>query len=95
MTDTTDSTITIRIDDEVVFRLHKGRRPHVYPDTVTRVSYEIGVSVLHIGTVWALGYLDEAEALELDDGTVVVVADIDPESFVFNSPTATVRDEPS
>ena len=83
-------TITIRIDDEVLFRLREGRRPQVYPDAVTRVSYEIGVSVPHIGTVWALGELDGVEALELDDGTVVAAADIDPESVVVNGPEETM-----
>jgi hypothetical protein len=80
----TDQTITIRIDDEVLFRLHEGRRPLAYPDMVTRVSYDMGVNVLHVGTVWALGFADEAEAFELDDGTLVAVADVDPESIVVN-----------
>lgn len=89
MTDTPE-TITIRIDDEVLFRLHEGRCPLVYPDMVTRVSYETGVNVLHIGTVWAVGELDGVEALELDDCTVVAVADIDPDSVVV-SPTASMQ----
>ena len=91
MTDTTD-TITIRIDDEVLFRLRDGRRPLVYPDLVARVSYETGVNVLHIGTVWAVRELHGVEALELDDSTVVAVADIDPESIVV-SPTASMEQE--
>ena len=86
----TDS-ITIRVDDEVLFRLREGQLPLVYADITTRVSYEIGVSVSHLGRVWAIGYLDDAEALELDDGTVVMLADIAPESVVVNSPEATMR----
>jgi hypothetical protein len=89
MTDTPD-TITIRIGDEVLFRLHEGRRPLVYPDMVTRVSYETGVNVLHIGTVGAVGELDGVGALELDDSTLVAVADIDPDSVVVN-PTASMQ----
>lgn len=87
MTDATDNTITIRVEDELLFRLHEGRHPLVYPDTVTRVSYEAGISVLHLGIVWGIGDLDGTEALELDDGTVVAAADIDPDSVMVN-PTA-------
>lgn len=83
--------ITIHVDDEVLFRLHEGRRPLVYADTVISVSYDIGISVLHTGTVWRLGYLDGVEALELDDGTCVAIADIDPDSFVL-SPTAGLQE---
>lgn len=46
------------------------------------MSYEVGISVLHTGSVWALGYAEEAEALALDIGTVVAIADIDPDSVV-------------
>lgn len=84
--------ITIGIDDEMLFRLQEGRRPLVYADTVTRVSYEIGVNVLHIGTVWALGYLDDVEAVELDDGTIVAIGDIDVESVVVNPTASLVQD---
>jgi len=84
--------ITIHVEDNVLFRLHVGRRPLVYPDAVVRISYEIGVDVLHTGTIWDLGYLDGVEALELDDGTCVAIADIDPDSFVLN-PTAAMREE--
>lgn len=84
MTDATDPTITIHVDDEVLFRMREGRHPLVYSDTITRVSYEIGVDVLHTGAVWAVGYLDNVEVLELDDTTVVAIADIDPDSFVIN-----------
>lgn len=80
----TETTITLRIDDEVLFRLYDGRQPLVFSDTVARVSYDTGVSVLHIGTVWAFGYVNGAEALELDDSTVVAVADIDPASVVIS-----------
>lgn len=76
--------LTIHQGDEIFFRLREGRRPVIYPDTVVRVSYEIGVNVMHTGTVWALGYIGSTEALELDDGTVVLVADIDPESVAVN-----------
>jgi hypothetical protein len=68
----------------VLFRLREGTRPLVYPDTITRVSYEIGVDVLHTGAIWAAGYLKDVEVLELDDTTVVAIADIDPDSFVVN-----------
>jgi hypothetical protein len=94
MTDATDPTITIHVDDEVLFRLREGAHPLVYPDTITRVSYEIGVDVLHTGAVWAAGYLDDVEVLELDDTTVVAIADIDPDSFVINR-EASARDADS
>lgn len=84
MTDYAPEPIIIALDDQVVFRLREGRSPVVYSDTITRVSYEIGINVIHTGTVWALGYVDNDEALELDDSTVVLLADIDPESFVLN-----------
>lgn len=87
MTDTTD-TITIRIDDEVLFRLREGRRPLVCPDMVVRTSYETGIDIVHIGTVWAVGELDGIEVLELDDSTVVAAADIDPDSVVVNPTTS-------
>lgn len=80
----TPDTITVRLYEEVLFRLHEGRKPFVYPSTVIRVSYEIGVNVLHTGTVWALGHVQGAEAIELDDGTVVLAADIDPDSIVVD-----------
>ena len=80
----TDQTISIRVDDEVLFRLHEGRRPLAYSDMVTRVSYDMGVNVVHVGTVWALGFVDDVEAFELDDGTLVAVADVDPTSIVVN-----------
>lgn len=85
-----DDTITIRLDDEVLFRLHNGCHPLAYPDTIVRVSYDTGVNVLHIGTIWAIGELDGVEAIELEDGTVLAIADIDPDSFVLN-PTAPMR----
>ena len=81
MTDPTD-TVLIGMDDRVLFRLLEGRRPLVYPDTVTRVSYEIGINVLHTGTVWAVGYAGDAEAFELDDGTIIAVDDVDAVSLV-------------
>lgn len=83
MTDDAPETVGVSLDDQVLFRLREGRCPVVSPDTVTRVSYELGISVIHTGTVWALGYVDGEEALELDDGTIVLAADIDPESFTL------------
>jgi hypothetical protein len=80
----TETTITLRIDDEVMFRLRKGRQPLVFPDTVARVSYDMGVGVIHMGVLWALGHVDGVEAIELDDGTVVAVADIEPDSVVIS-----------
>jgi len=77
-------TITVAVDDEVLFKLHAGRRPLVYPDTLVRISYETGIDVLHVGTIWAIGELDGTPALELDDGTVVAIADIDPDSTALN-----------
>ncbi|RII93286.1 hypothetical protein [Clavibacter californiensis] len=88
MTDNNDTeaaqTITIHVDDEVLFRLREGRHPLVYSDTVARVSYDMGIGVLHMGTLWNFGLVDGAEAIELDDGTVVAVADIDPKSLAVN-----------
>jgi hypothetical protein len=84
MNDKTDHTTTIRVDDEVLFRLSEGRIPLVYSDTVARVSYATGVNVLHTGTVWAFGEFEGIEALELDDGTVVALADIDSDSVIVN-----------
>ena len=86
MTDATDSTITVRVDDDIVFRLREGRRPLVYPDSITRVSYESGIGVIHTGTVWRFGEAGGVKAVELDDGTVVAVADIDPESVSVEPP---------
>lgn len=73
--------------DEILFRLRDGRRPLVYPDTTARVSYDIGVNVLHIGTVEGIGTRDGIEACALNDGTIVAIADIDPDSMIVN-PTA-------
>jgi hypothetical protein len=87
-----DHTITIRVDDELLFRLYEGRRPLVYSDMIARVSYETGVNVLHVGTVWAVGYMGDVNALELDDSTIVAIADIDPDSVVVN-PTAAAPSE--
>lgn len=78
------SEVTIHVDDELLFRLIAGRRPLVYPDTLTRVSYESGVSVLHGGAVWAIGLHHGVEAFELGDGTIVAAADVDLESCVVN-----------
>lgn len=80
--------VAVRVDDEVVFRLHEGRRPLVYPDTVTRVAYETGFSVTHAGTVWAIGLVNDVQVLELDDSTVVVGTDIDFSTVVVAVPGA-------
>jgi len=73
--------LTVREGDEILFRLQEGRLPLTYPDVVTRISYETGVGVIHTGIVWALGYLDDGvAALELEDGTLVAIEDIDLES---------------
>lgn len=82
MTDDSPKTIPIALDDQLLFRLREGRHPVVYPDTITRVSYEMGLNVIHTGVVWALGYVDDDEALELDDGTIVLATDIDPNSLI-------------
>jgi hypothetical protein len=92
MSETTEP-ITIYTDDEVLFRLREGRRPLVYSDTMARVSYETGISVMHMGTVWAVREVDGVEAFELDDGTVVAVADVDPASVAI-SPTAAPQQMP-
>ncbi|MEZ0141045.1 hypothetical protein AB1285_04325 [Microbacterium sp. NRRL B-14842] len=86
-----EATITIRVDDEVLFRLREGCRPLVYPDMISRVSYDTGMNVLHAGTVWAIGELEGVMALELDDSTIVAADDIDPDSVVVN-PTAGMRE---
>ena len=83
------SQTVIRHGDEVLFRLRDGRRPLVYSDSISRVSYDMGVNVLHIGTVDGIGTLDGIEALELGDGTIVDIADIDPDSMIVN-PTASM-----
>jgi hypothetical protein len=85
MADTTlepEDHVTVSVGDDVLFRLHEGTQPLACPDTITRVSYEVGISVIHIGTVWVLGYYNDVEALELEDGTVVALEDIDPRSVV-------------
>ena len=78
----------IRNGDEVLFRLRDGQRPLVYPDTTARVSYDMGVNVLHIGTVKRIGTLDGIEACALNDGTIVAIADIDPDSMIVNPSAA-------
>lgn len=87
----TEQTITIRVDDEVLFRLREGCRPLVYPDMITRISYDTGISVLHMGTVWGIGELDGVMALELEDSTIVAADDVDPDSLIVN-PTAGMRE---
>lgn len=86
MTDTNDTEpkqqVTIHVDDAVLFRLREGALPLVYCDTVARAAYDVGMGVLHVGTLWSFGLVDGVEAIELDDGTVVALADIDPDSLV-------------
>lgn len=96
MADTIDPEghITVSVGDDILFRLYEGARPLACPDTITRVSYEIDISVIHIGTVWVLGYFNDVEALELEDGTVVAVEDIDPRSVVI-TPAADADEEES
>ncbi|MBM7025043.1 hypothetical protein [Clavibacter zhangzhiyongii] len=80
----TEQGITIHVDDVVLFRLREGRHPLVYSDTLARVSYDMDVGVLHMGTLWNFGLVGDVEAIELDDGTVVALADIDPKSLAVN-----------
>ncbi|MFT3799462.1 hypothetical protein [Microbacterium sp.] len=81
--------IVISHGDEVLFRLRDGARP-LEAQTTVRVSYELGVNVIHMGTVEGIGYYDGPDgtpAFALDDGTVIAVEDVDWESMHVN-PTA-------
>lgn len=84
----------VRVGDDILLRLQEGRRPIEYPDTQTRIAYQSGEAVEHAGTVWAMGYLDaDTAALELEDGTLVAIDDIDLQSIVITHRPAADPDE--
>jgi hypothetical protein len=98
MSDTPEAgdEITVSEGDEVMFRLHDGRRPLAYPDVFTRIAYEVdGVDVLHTGEVWEVGYVGDVGVLELGDGTVVAIEDIDPYSVVITHAADTDEEDES
>lgn len=77
---------SVHVGDDILFSLLAGRLPLAYPDMMTRVSYEVGVGVIHIGTVWVLGTLEDGtKALELEDGTLVAIDDIDLDTIVITA----------
>jgi len=94
MTDNTteaEGSTAVRVGEAVIFRLQDGARPLEYPEqsTVLRVSYDMGVNVIHTGTIAGIGYYggpDGPPALALDDDTVVALDDIDADSFTALSP---------
>lgn len=91
MTDNTEpeAQATVREGDGIRFHLLEGRRPRVYADTFARIAYASNLDssvITHIGAIWMLGYLDDGtEALELEDGTVVALEDLDPDSVVLTA----------
>lgn len=53
-------------------------------NAATRISHDLGRSVVHVGVMWGMRYYSGLPAMELEDGTVIAIADVDPDSVVFN-----------